>query len=163
MPPTSRATITLPPPHHIAIAVINLEGAIDSYRNMLGIDAWELIDVKPPILHNQIYLGKPADFTYKLGLVKIGPIQLELVQPVSGENAYSDFIAKHGEGLHHIGYTVDDIQETTLRMNERGFPTIMSGGFVDGGFAYYDTVGPLKCILEAYQVPKVMPPIYRYP
>jgi len=162
MSKTNRAPITLPPPHHIAIAVSNLEVAIDGYRNILGIVAWELIEVKPPILHKQIYLGKPADFTYKLAFVKIGPIQLELVQPVSGRNAYSDFLAEHGEGLHHIGYTVDDIEETTLSMNKQGFATLMSGGFLDGGFAYYDTVDSLKCILEAYQEPKATPPITHY-
>ena len=47
MSQTNRVPITLPPPHHMAIAVSNLEVAIDGYRNILGIVAWELIEVKP--------------------------------------------------------------------------------------------------------------------
>jgi len=40
---------------------------------------------------------------------------------------------------------------------------LMGGGFADGKFAYYDTLDDLKCVIEALQVPKGMPPITRYP
>ncbi|GAH30429.1 unnamed protein product, partial [marine sediment metagenome] len=89
------------------------------------------------------------NFTYWLALTMAGQVQLELAQPISGDNVYSDFMAEHGEGLHHVAFTVDDINETTQIMNKEGFPTLMSGGFSDGGFAYYDTLGPLKVTLEA--------------
>ncbi len=148
----------------VAIVVNNLEEVLQSYWNILGIGPWDVYEAKPPLLHNQTYLGKSADFTYRLAFCTVGPAKLELVQPVSGENAYSDFLAQHGERLHHIGFTVDNIDETTRLMNEAGFPTLMSASFGNGAFAYYDTTDTLKCIWEALQEPKKMPPPdKRYP
>jgi hypothetical protein len=53
---------------------------------------------------------------------------------------------------------VDDIEETNRIMEAQGFPVLMGGGFLGGGFAFYDTVEPLKVVWEAFQPPKSMPP-----
>ena len=148
----------------VALAVHDVPMVAASYWNILGIGPWDIYEVKPPTLHDRTYRGKPGDFTYWLALTMAGQVQLELAQPISGDNVYSDFMAEHGEGLYHVAFTVDDINQTTQMMNKAGFPTLMSGGFADGGFAYYDTPGPLKVILEAFQVPETMPPpTTRYP
>jgi methylmalonyl-CoA/ethylmalonyl-CoA epimerase len=110
-----------------------------------------------------MYHGKPGNFTMRVSFVNIGPIQVELLQPVSGDNVYSDFLAEHGEGLHHVQFLVDDIKTMTETMAQEGFPSLMDGSFSNGAFAYYDTVKPLKCIWEAFQPPTIMPPMSRYP
>jgi len=147
----------------IAIAVKSLEETMENYWNIFGIGPWDVVECAPPTLHDITYYDKPGNYTFRVGLTMAGPIQIELMQPVSGDNIYSDFLAEHGEGLHHFQFLVDDIDETTRIMNEEGFPTIQSGGFSDGAFAYYDTVGPLKTILEAFKENKTMPPMNRYP
>lgn len=83
-----------------------------------------------------------------------GEVQLEPTESISGENTCSDFLAEHGEGLNHLQFVVDDIAETSRIINKEGFPTLMAGGFLDGGFTFYDTVNTLKCIWVAYQLPK---------
>ena len=47
-----------------------------------------------------------------------------------GDNLFSDFIRECGEGLHHIQFTVDDINVVTEAMNKEGFSTLVSGGFL---------------------------------
>ena len=141
----------------VGIVVKNLEEVIKNYWNILGIEPWDILELVPPALHHQTYHGKPSDFKIRVAFAPTGQVQLGLLQPVSGDNIYSDFIAKHGEGLHHLRFIVDDINETTKIMNNEGFSTLMSGRVSDGGFAYYDTGHALKCIWEAFQVPRIMP------
>lgn len=136
----------------VGIVVKNLEEVMKNYWNILGIGPWDILELVPPALHHQTYHGKPSDFMIRVVFAPAGQAQLGLLQPVSGDNIYSDFIAKHGEGLHHLRFTVDDINETTKIMNNEGFSTLMSGKVSDGGFAYYDTGHALKCIWEAFQI-----------
>lgn len=48
------------------------------------------------------YRGKPADFVAHISLSYLGDMQLELIEPVRGENVYSEFLRACGPGLHHI-------------------------------------------------------------
>lgn len=147
----------------VSLVVKDIQDTMTNYWNILGIGPWNIWEVAPPFAHDFMYKSKPANVTAKVGYAMAGEIQIELIEPVSGKSLYNDFIAKHGEGLHHLRFLVDDIDKTTEIMNKEGFPTLMSGGLSDGGFAYYDTAGTLKCIWEASQAPKTMPPMTRYP
>jgi catechol 2,3-dioxygenase-like lactoylglutathione lyase family enzyme len=147
----------------IGIVVKNLEKVMGNYWNILGIGPWDVLECVPPAFHDITYHGKPVNSKWRVAFTNVGSVQLELLQPVSGLNLYSDFIREKGEGIHHIQYQVDDIKETNRIMEKEGFPVLMGGGLLDGGFAYYDTVGPLKIIWEAFQPPKVMPPMLCYP
>jgi catechol 2,3-dioxygenase-like lactoylglutathione lyase family enzyme len=143
----------------IGIVVKNLEEVADNYRNILGIGPWDISELGSPVLHDVKYHGRLVYPEWKIGLAGAGPVRLELIQPVSGENIYSDFMSRHGEGIHHIQFLVDDIDETSRIMEAEGFPVLMGGGCLDGGFAYYDTSGPLKVIWEAVQLPRTTPPV----
>ena len=77
---------------------------------------------------------------------------MELIEPVDGDNIFKDFLVEHGEGLHHLGFSVDNIAETTQVMNREGFATLMSFDSGNANVAYYDTVGSLKCIWKAFQL-----------
>ena len=134
-----------------------------NYINLFGVSPWDIYDSEPPVLHDRVYHGRPANFTMRVACVKGKAVELELVQPLSGDNIYSDFIAKHGEGIHHLQFLVDDIDETTNIMAKEGFPALMAAKFLGGGFAYYDTIEPLKVIWKAFQLPTNMPPMKRYP
>lgn len=138
----------------IGLVVKDLEKVVENYLKILGIGPWEISEASSPELHHVTYHGKAVAPEWKVGIATSGAMQLELIQPISGENIYSDFIEKHGEGIHHIQFLVDDIRETNRMMEEAGYPILMAGGYHDGGFAYYDTSEPLKIVWEAYQPPK---------
>lgn len=147
----------------LAIVVKDVRKTVEKYWNILGIGPWDIYEIVPPALHERNYQGKEGDFTYWLAMTMAGPVQLELAQPISGGSVYADFLAEHGEGLHHIATKVDNVKETTKIMKQAGFSNLMSASLYDGGFAYYDTFKPLKCIVEAVQMPETMPPRVRYP
>lgn len=147
----------------IGVVVRNLEEVLENYWKILGIGPWEVCEAAPPLLYDVTYHNKPSIVTEKVAYTMVGATQLQLVQPVSGENIYSDFLARHGQGLDHLQFTVEDVDQTTKILNQEGFAILMDGRFSDGGFAYYDTAEPLKCIWKALQVPKTMPAMSRYP
>ena len=85
----------------------------------------------------------------------------ELIESVEGPNTYEEFLSTRGEGLHHPGYYVDDIDTEIAAMAAKGFPLLQSGrGFGvdwDGAYAYFETERVAGCILEAIEQPKRMP------
>jgi catechol 2,3-dioxygenase-like lactoylglutathione lyase family enzyme len=138
----------------IGLVVRDLEKVTFNYQNILGIGPWDIIELRSPDLHDVKYHGKMANPKWKIASANAGHVQLELIQPLSGENIYSDFLRAQEGGIHHIQFLVDDIDETNRIMEAEGFPVLMGGKVLDGGFAFYDTSGPLKVIWEAFQPPK---------
>ncbi len=87
--------------------------------------------------------GKEQAYVYKLALCNVGPVLYELMESVRGPNIYEEFLNEHGEGVHHLGYLVEDIDAEISNMKARGFKMVQSGcGFGtanDGAYAYFDT------------------------
>ena len=85
----------------------------------------------------------------------------ELIESIEGPNCYQDYLERFGEGFHHFGYGVPDIDTEIERMAALGYRLLQSGrGFGvdgDGAYAYFDTAGRTGCILEAIEFPRAMP------
>ena len=81
----------------------------------------------------------------------------ELIEPVEGPTSYHGFLDEHGEGLHRLGYFVDDIDAEIKNMESKGFALLQSGrGFGKdgtGAYAYFDTERAVGCIVEAIELP----------
>ena len=122
----------------IGVMVRDLEKAIEYYES-LGIGPFKIFEGLPR-LEREVH-GKPApDVKNRVAIAPWGHgVSLELVQPVSGESVQNEFLEKHGEGINHVGFYVDDLDEEIARMEKRGFK-VVSGGKVGGvtRFAYMD-------------------------
>ena len=94
----------------------------------------------------------------RIALSHIGPTRIELIEVVEGETVYQDHIEKHGYGVQHFGFLVDDINEAIVRAKGEGIRVIMDGsGFGpdgDGHYAYLDTEELLGVTLELISRPK---------
>src|SRR5438309_4681885 len=56
------------------------------------------------------FRGKPSDARVKMGFVKAANVQLEFLQPVGGLSAWQEGLDKNGEGVHHLGFEVQDLE-----------------------------------------------------
>jgi len=97
------------------------------------------------------YRGQNVQTRWKTGKASAGPAQLELVQPLAGNNIFDEFIRKHGEGIHHLQFLTEDITETNRLMAAEGFNLLMEGQTANGKFSFYDTRETLKIVWEAYE------------
>ena len=124
--------------HHVGVLVADLDEAIKYYQS-LGIGPF--VSVKGSTIVDRMVYGKPApDVKNRASLGQLGPIKIDLTQPVSGKSIQREFLEKHGEGINHIAFQVDDLEKETAKLVERGFKVVSSAKFVGGGgFAYFDT------------------------
>jgi hypothetical protein len=132
------------------IVVDDLEKAIGAYRDILSIGDWKISDPSRQV--NIICRGKPVKSGWKTARADAGPVQLELIQPIGSENVFHDFLKRHGGGIHHLQFPVNDIKETKKIMSDQGFPVLMEGESNDGSFAFFDTTDKLKIVWEALQL-----------
>lgn len=152
----------------VAVVVRDLDEACRRYAAKLGVGPWDIYTYGPHRLHTMTYRGNDQSYVMKLALAFVGPTMYELIEPISGPNVYQEFLDQRGEGLHHLGYYVPDIDAEILAMADKGYPLLQSGrGFGvdgDGAYAYFDTEHELGCIIEAICLPRQMPePEYRIP
>ncbi len=81
--------------------------------------------------------------------------EIELVQHVAGDSIYSEWLAAHGFGLHHMAVDVEDLRTVIDSMTSAGFELLQVGlGYGpngSGGHGYFDTEDALGYILEAIE------------
>lgn len=104
----------------------------------------------------------------RLALAQVGPLVVELIQPLSGDTIYVEHLDRKGEGLHHVGVFVPSFDEAVAEARRQGFSVLQSGRgfgrFGDGGYAYLDTEASLGMILELIEVPRErVPPESEFP
>jgi hypothetical protein len=142
-------------PSQIGIVVRDLDEALPHYRTLFAEQDWLIVENGPWNMHGLHVRGTPASFSMRLALAGQQP-QIELIQPVDGPSILDEWLDRRGEGLHHLGYTVDSVVETIAAMLERGHACIQHGyGFNSdgsGAFAYFDTENELGYLLEALEL-----------
>jgi catechol 2,3-dioxygenase-like lactoylglutathione lyase family enzyme len=142
----------------VAILVPDLIKAIKHYHDDFGIGPWHIYTYGKPLVTEMSYYGQPAEYKMRIGLSYFGQMRIELIQPLSGETVYSDFIEEHGYGVHHFGLLVDDMESALDLAAKAGYEMIMDGsGFGldgDGHYAYLDTEDALGVTLELIDRPE---------
>jgi len=124
----------------IGIVVKDMDTSVNFYEQMFG----------PPFLTLESNTNKAK---LKISLFQIGEIQFELIQVLDGESVHSKFLREKGEGLHHVGFIVEDLEEELTRLEKEGIK-VLERGIVQEmvKFAYLDTEKRLGIILELIQL-----------
>ncbi len=92
---------------HIGIAVKDLEAANKTYKAVMGAEHYKTEEVKTEGVITSFF--------------KVGESKIELLAGTTEDSPISKFIAKRGEGIHHIAFGVDDIQAEIKRLQKEGF------------------------------------------
>ncbi|GAA4234239.1 methylmalonyl-CoA epimerase [Postechiella marina] len=92
---------------HIGIAVKNLEEANSLYSKIFG---------KQPYKQEEV-----ESEGVKTSFFKAGDNKIELLEATKEDSAIAKFIAKKGEGIHHIAFDVDNIEAEIKRLSSEGF------------------------------------------
>ena len=91
---------------HIGIAVKSLEEAIPYYEQTLGLKCYSIEEVK--------------EQKVKTAFFKIGQTKLELLESTDPEGPVGKFIEKKGEGVHHIAFATNGLENTLKEVEEKG-------------------------------------------
>lgn len=95
---------------HIGIAVENLDEALKFYEETLGIKCTSKEVVE--------------DQKVKVAFLPIGDTEVELLESTDENGAIAKFIEKRGQGVQHIAYRVDNIEEAIAEMKGKGIRMI---------------------------------------
>lgn len=127
----------LPPVYQLGFVVKDIEKTSKHYESYFGTDAFsEVIDVD---MDGALFRGQPVKTKIKVAFVQSGAVQIELIQPVEGNNPYTEFLASKGEGIHHLGYQVEDMDTAKADFLKKGRQPIFQRDMGVMEFAYYDT------------------------
>jgi len=91
---------------HTGIAVADIDDSLPFYRDVLGL----------PLVHRETVADQGVD----AALLDVGDGHLELIAPLGPETGVAKFLAKHGPGLHHLAYRVDDIDAALASLSAAG-------------------------------------------
>ena len=99
----------------------------------------------------RFYHGQPADFTARMAFTELGPIELELIQPLEGESIWADFLRERGPGIHHIRFNTPDMDSLVEYLAQNGVGVAQAGTGVRPGtkWAYFDTDDLVGFTIEA--------------
>src|SRR5512146_185183 len=108
----------------IGVVVADLEKSIHYLGEIFGIGPFRIVDWPPPGREDiqKFYYGEPGNFTARMAFTELGPVELELIQPLEGESIWADFLRDHGGGIHHLRFNVADTQPVQEYLAEKGVP-----------------------------------------
>jgi methylmalonyl-CoA/ethylmalonyl-CoA epimerase len=92
---------------HIGIAVNSVKDAGSVYEKLLGTSVYKIEEV--------------TSEGVKTAFLQTGPNKIELLEATSPDSPIAKFIAKRGEGMHHIAFEVTDIKAEMARLKAEGF------------------------------------------
>ena len=90
---------------HIGIAVKDLKNAIKFYENIFGLKCYAVEEV--------------ADQKVKTAFFLVGQTKIELLESTDPEGPIGKFIEKRGEGLHHLAFAVEGLQDNLDELSEK--------------------------------------------
>ena len=95
---------------HIGVAVDNLDGAVELYRDRFGMREQ----------HRETIEG----FDVEAVLLEVGDGHVELLKPLSSESGIGKFLERNGPGLHHVAYQTSDIDSALEQVKAAGLDLI---------------------------------------
>ena len=151
-------TFPLPDVAQIAFVVKNVEETAANFTKKFGCKPWHFYTYGDPLVKKMTRNGQPTKYKMKIALGYMGNMRIELIEPLEGDTVYTEFIEKHGYGIHHLGVLTDNMAESLESAEAAGLKMSMDGaGFGpdgDGHYAYLDTEELIGTTIELIERPK---------
>lgn len=138
----------------VGIIVKNLYETLDYYYNRYGINNWNIWEQNPDYVKDQMVNGVKTKYSAFVAHSKIGDTIWEIIEPLNGDNIYAEFLKKHGEGIHHLGYEVEEMNQSLDFFKDYKIKMLQSGSWNGLRYAFFDTNVDLKHTVEIYNIPK---------
>ncbi len=134
-----------------AWVVDDFEAAAMKWVDIFNIGPFFYGEYGPGDIVEVSYREQPGEIQMLAGIAQAGPIQIELIQPLTdGPNCYRDTVKKGETKFHHVCVWTDDLDADLTYYKEKGCVTANRGtvSALDLGFAYVDTHAELGCMIE---------------
>jgi len=107
---TNKGICTVESVEHVCIAVRDIKAATELYQKLFGLGDVEIHDVE--------------DQGIRAALLTLGGTRLEFIEPTDPHGGVARFIERRGEGLHHISFEVEGLEEKLRLLDADGVQLI---------------------------------------
>ena len=132
----------------LGILVHDIEKSSQAYAAFLGVPV-------PPVQMTGVYedahttyLGQPTKARCKQAFFYYGDLEVELLEPDHEPSVWRQALDENGEGLHHVAFRVQGMDEMIRRGESQGMKLLQRGRWATGHFAYLDATEFLHVIIE---------------
>ncbi len=129
--------------NHVAIVVEDLDAALRFWRDALGL----------PLSKTEANPGENVDIAF----LPLGESEIELLEPTDPDSGIGKYLAKKGQGMHHLCVEVDDIDAVIARLTGHGVEMINETPRVRDEGTRYAFVHPKSAggvLVELYELPE---------
>jgi hypothetical protein len=138
----------------IAVIVHDLERSMRTYVEEYGIGPWSIYEFNPATARAMVVDDEPCEYAMRVALTRVGSVEWELIQPLDDRSDYAAFLARHGEGVHHVAVTTDrGFDDAVQALRDRGHSVRQGGGYKGNRFVYMSTDRDLGVATELVDAP----------
>lgn len=131
----------------IGYVVPDLTAAMAFFKEKLGVPRF--LEIRNANLSDKTFRGKPSDMRYSMAFGYLGDMQIELIEPVSGDSTYSEFLKRNPTGgAQHVAFMVEDFDAACADLKAKGFDIVQSGRNGKTRLAYFDTEAAIGTLTE---------------
>jgi catechol 2,3-dioxygenase-like lactoylglutathione lyase family enzyme len=132
----------------IGMIVKDVEKTASHYAEVFGIPKPAVVPIADDSFAKTDYRGHPSTAKGKAAFFDLGPVQMELIEPVGAPSTWEEFLRTKGEGIHHIAFKTMDMDTARKFLASKGMEAVQHGGWNGGQYAYVDCSKQLGTILE---------------
>ena len=141
----------------IAWVVKDIETTLRFFQEVMGINNFSKVDTIRVKEFGATYYGKPSNAESLVAMAYSSGTFIELIQPVSGNSIFQDFIDKNPSGgIQHIAYSipVDKLNKIISEFSDKGFPVISSFDHPIAKIVFFDTYKEIGVMTEIMGITK---------
>ncbi len=135
----------------IAWVVKDINTTLRFFQDVMGINNFSKVDTIRVKEFGATYYGKPSNAESLVALAYTGGIFIELIQPVSGNSVFQDYIDKNpAGGIQHFAYSisVDKLNKIISEFSDKGFSVISSFDHPIAKIVFFDTTKEIGVMTE---------------
>jgi methylmalonyl-CoA/ethylmalonyl-CoA epimerase len=132
----------------IGLVVRNIEDAVQAWSAVLGVPAPGLLITEPVDRAHTEYQHQLTTARAKLAFFHLGPVVLELIEPMGEPSTWHDQLEVHGPSLHHIAFEVKGLSDRLTTLATHGMSLLQRGEYQGGRYAYLDGLEQFGTIVE---------------
>ena len=137
----------------IGIVVDDIYETAKNYSTLFGIPMPEIVlpsddFVLDPTGENYTqYRGEIVPARTKMANLQMGPVTIELLEPLDEPSPWTEFKQKNGPGVHFITFTVNGFEEHINFVEDQNIPLIHKGEYGSGRYCFFDSLSQLGVTL----------------
>jgi methylmalonyl-CoA/ethylmalonyl-CoA epimerase len=116
----------------IGILVNDIDKVSQAYADFFGVEKPQANWTDTVDKAQTEYNGAPTVARSKLAFFDMGSLQLELIEPDEHPSTWRNYLNEHGEGPHHIAFSIQGMKERVTLLESKGFPLQQNGEYTGG-------------------------------